>query len=116
MSPEDFPNPEAPRPADDDRTIVLLAVVFEGAILLLALFLGWLLDQPALDTFHWNAAEAALGVVATLPMLLVFLAIVRWPIGPLKQIKEFADNVVRPMLRRATILDLAGISVLAGLG
>ncbi len=51
-----------------------------------------------------------------MPLLLLFLAMMHWPVGPLAGIKKFSDDVVRPLLSPCTVIDLVGISALAGLG
>jgi cytochrome P450 len=86
--------------------VVLLGAGFEGGLALLAWGLGWLLDQPALATFRWDLRDAGLGVLATLPMLLVFAVITRWPRGPLRRIHEFFEEVVRPLFQPCSLLEL----------
>jgi membrane protease YdiL (CAAX protease family) len=98
------------------RWVVLLGVAFEGGLILVALLTGWMLGQPALATFSWNLNDALLGVAATVPPLLVFLACLRWPIGPLRRIKQFCAEVLRPALAPCSVAELALISLLAGLG
>jgi membrane protease YdiL (CAAX protease family) len=98
------------------EAVVLLAVVVEGGLILLACGLGWLFDEPPLKHFTWDPQSALTGLVATGPMLLLFLAMIRWPIGPLSRIKHFSEQVIRPLLAPCTVLDLLGIAVLAGLG
>jgi membrane protease YdiL (CAAX protease family) len=93
-----------------------MAVVVEGGLVLLAIGLGWLFDHGPLEHFHLDWSSAGLGAVATLPMLLAFLIMVRWPIGPLRAIKKFTDTIIRPLMETCTIVDLFGISLLAGVG
>jgi membrane protease YdiL (CAAX protease family) len=98
------------------QVIVMLAVTVEGGLILLAWILGYLLDQPPLHNFSWVLRDALLGVAATLPLLLFFGLVLRWPIGPLGRIKHFSEQVLCPLLAPCSILDLLGISILAGLG
>jgi CAAX protease family protein len=111
---------ETPDPAEPSlsaRTaVVLLAVAVEGGLILVAWGVGLLLGYPPLDTLRWDLREAALGLAATLPMLAGFFACLRWPVGPLKTIKDLCDQTLVPLLRSCTTLDLVGIAVLAGLG
>jgi membrane protease YdiL (CAAX protease family) len=111
---DDDVQPDAP--ADGPRTIVLLAILVEGGLIVVAWLLGWLLGQPPLRTFAWDYAGALWGLAGTLPMALLFLLILRWPVGPLRPIRRFSEEVLRPMLAPCSVLDLLGISVLAGLG
>src|SRR5262249_39397182 len=59
---------------------------------------------------------AALGIAISLPMLLGFFLCVRWPVGPLARIKEFADEVIQPLFAPCSLFELAFISLLAGVG
>jgi membrane protease YdiL (CAAX protease family) len=93
-----------------------MAVIVEGGLVLLAIGLGWLFDHRPLDHFGLTWAAAGWGVAAAGPMLLVFVLMVRWPIGPLRAIKKFTDSIIRPLMATCTIVDLFGISLLAGVG
>jgi membrane protease YdiL (CAAX protease family) len=111
---DDDAQPDAP--ASARRTVVLLAILVEGGLIVLAWLLGWLLGQPPLRTFAWDYRGALWGLAGTLPMALLFLLILRWPVGPLRPIRQFSEQVLRPLLAPCSVLDLLGISVLAGLG
>jgi membrane protease YdiL (CAAX protease family) len=93
-----------------------MAVIVEGGLVLLAIALGWLFDHRPLDHFRVDWKGALWGVAAAVPMLIGFLAMVRWPVGPLHSIKKFTDTVIRPLMASCTLVDLFGISVLAGVG
>jgi membrane protease YdiL (CAAX protease family) len=96
--------------------VLLLAVLVEGGLIVLALTLGWMLDNPALRSFKWDLLDALKGLAAAVPLVLVFLAMSRWPVGPVAGIKRFSEEVLRPLLWPCTVVDLLGIAVLAGLG
>lgn len=98
------------------RQLMSLAVLFEGGMIVLALLLGWLTDIPILGAMKWNLADLGLGIAVCVPMLLLFAACIRWPIGSLRSIREFTDEVIRPMFRTCSVFDLAVICVLAGFG
>jgi membrane protease YdiL (CAAX protease family) len=83
---------------------------------LLAIGLGWLLDHNPADRLRFDFWSILVGVGATLPMLLLFLVMLRWPIGPLRGIKNFMDTIIRPLMDTCSDVDLLGISVLAGVG
>jgi uncharacterized protein len=97
-------------------TIVVFAVLFEGGLAPLALLLGWLLNQPPLSGFAWDARDAALGALATLPMLGLLWVGLCWPVGPLRRIERFFEEEVRPLLGSRPWPDLALISLAAGVG
>ena len=98
------------------RSVVLLGVLVEGGLAVLACLLGWALGQPVWERWHWNGWDAALGAGASLPMLLAFALCLWWPVGPLGRIRQFCDEVVRPLFAPCSVLDLAVISLLAGVG
>lgn len=110
--------PEAPAGGgtSERRAVVLLAVLVEGGLIVLAWLLGWLLGQGPLRTFAWDGRDALWGLAGTVPMLLLFVLMEVWPVGPLRRLKQFGEQVLRPLLAPCTVVDLLGISVLAGLG
>lgn len=110
--------PESPESdmAARRQTVVLLAILVEGGLLVSASLLGWMLDQPPLRSFYWTLGAVGWGIVATLPLLVLFFVFLRWPIGPLKRIQRFSEEVIRPLLAPCSWVDLLGISALAGLG
>lgn len=100
---------------------LMLGVVFEGGMILIGLPLCWLLGQPPLGPNFSHepvslARAAGLGLAATVPMFLVFLAINRWPVGPFRKIQAFFDEILHPLFAESTAFDLALICVLAGIG
>lgn len=96
--------------------IVLLAALFEGGLVGVAWVLGWLLSQPALASFHWNRSDVIVGIIASVPMLGMFIALLRWPVGPLVHTQRLLLEVVRPLFRRCTLVEIGIISLLAGVG
>jgi membrane protease YdiL (CAAX protease family) len=106
--------PEDDRPGRD--VVILFAVFFEGGLAPLSIFLGWLFGHPPLARFTWSAAAALWGVVATVPLILMFLAMMRWPIGPLSRVKRFCDEEVVPLLHESTWSEIGLIAVSAGVG
>lgn len=98
------------------RSIMTLGIAVEGGLMLVALLFGWLLGQPPLQTFRLDIKASLLGLVATLPMLLLFFVCLKWPVGPLKPIQQICEEVLVPLLSPCTILDMALISLLAGVG
>jgi uncharacterized protein len=113
--PDDDPATE-PSWLDERHRVLILVVAVEGGLIALALIVGWLTDTPPLWSIKWSAIAALEGLAATLPLLALFYLVMRWPVGPLARIKQFSERILRPMLRSCTVIDLLGISVLAGLG
>jgi membrane protease YdiL (CAAX protease family) len=98
------------------KHIVWIGVAFEGGLGVAALALGWILGQSPLQKIQWVGQDAVLGIAACLPMLVVFIACVRWPVGPLARIKQFSEEFIREWFATCTLFELAVISLLAGIG
>jgi membrane protease YdiL (CAAX protease family) len=96
--------------------VVWAGIALEGGLGLLAVLLGWACRQPPLAEFRWGGADAALGAVATVPMLLIFFACVRWPVGPLARIRRLSEEFIRPLFASCTAAELGLLALAAGLG
>jgi membrane protease YdiL (CAAX protease family) len=106
-------------PLDDRSTrnlVVGLAIAVEGGLIAVAWLLGWLVEVPVLDWLRFTWEGVGWGLAATVPMLAGFFLAARWPVGPLRSIRRFTDETMRPMMAPCSLIDLAGISLLAGLG
>lgn len=102
--------------AEDGLSPFTLFVLLEGSLAPFSLLVGWLLGLNPLATFSWSEKAALDGVLATLPMLVMLAVTLRWPVGPLARIKAFFDTELAPMLRGCDWVDLALISIAAGVG
>ena len=78
--PDEFPESPESDPEARRQTIVLLAVLTEGGLLVAASLLGWMIDQPPLRSFDWTLRAVLWGVAAAVPLLALFFVFVRWPI------------------------------------
>jgi membrane protease YdiL (CAAX protease family) len=96
--------------------ILIFAVFFEGGLAPFSIFLGWLFGYPPLAHFEWNVRDALLGVGAAMPLVLVFLAIMRWPIGPFRRFQKFCDDEVIPLFAKSYWSEIALVSIAAGVG
>lgn len=95
---------------------LLTAVLFEGSLALAALGIGWLVGVNALAPWSWNLRDTGLGLLATLPMLAFFFASMRFPLGPLREIREFLVEHLGPILAECAWYELLLVASLAGLG
>jgi membrane protease YdiL (CAAX protease family) len=104
---DDLPTPQS---------FALIAGIFEGGLALLAVGLGWLLGQRPLETFRWSLADAGWGVAATVPPLVMFGLCLKCPWRPFVELVRVVDSFVVPLFRHVRVVELAAISLLAGLG
>jgi uncharacterized protein len=94
----------------------LMAAAFEGGLAVVAIALGWLLGRPPLASLVLDPSALLLGVVAVLPPL-VLLAMCQWlPFAPFSEVRGAVDELVIPLFKNCNVVEMAVISVLAGLG
>jgi uncharacterized protein len=111
---------EPPQPPEDEppghQVVIIIAVFFEAGLAPFSLIIGWLMGHPPLEHFVWSLKDAMWGVAAALPLIVLFLAMLRWPIGPLAAVKEFCEQEVVPLFRDSNWSEIALISLSAGVG
>ena len=71
--------------------------------------------QP-LERFSWSLRDAGLGILAAVPLILMLLASLRWPVGPLSRVKKFCENEIVPLLENSSWSEIGLISLSAGVG
>jgi membrane protease YdiL (CAAX protease family) len=106
-------------PQDDPPghgVVIIFTVFFEAGLAPFSLFLGWLLGHPPLAKFVWSGGDAVWGAAAALPLIALFLAMLRWPVGPLVKVKEFCEEEIVPLFRESDWSELALIALCAGVG
>ncbi|MGW8258184.1 MAG: CPBP family intramembrane glutamic endopeptidase, partial [Thermoguttaceae bacterium] len=90
--------------------------MFEGGLAILAVALGWALDSPPLVTFHFNLLNLGWGLLATLPPLAMLYLCLKAPWKPIKRIIQILDETIIPFFLQSSLLELAVICLLAGVG
>ncbi len=113
---EDDPLQEPENEKVGREVIIIFAVFFEMGLAPLSLFLGWLLGHPPLARLSWSMRDAGLGVLAAVPLILMFLAMLRWPVGPLLQVKKFCEYEVVPLLENSSWSEIGLVALSAGVG
>ena len=105
------------------RRITIVAVLFEGALALIALVVGWLLGhyprslvtQFGSSGSHWLAG-LVWGVAATIPMLAGLLLLEIIPLEPLRRLDAVVQRRLVPLFRGASLPELGLVALMAGLG
>ncbi len=106
-------------PEDDPPghgVVIIFAVFFEAGLAPFSLLLGWVLGHQPLGGFVWSGTDALWGAAAAVPLIALFLAMLRWPVGPLAKVKEFCEEEVVPLFDESYWSELALISLSAGVG
>ncbi len=109
--------PEEPEDVPPGHGVMIIfAVFFEAGLAPFSLLLGWLFGHPPLAGFVWSAHDATLGAAAALPLIALFLAMLRWPVGPLAKVKEFCEDEIVPLFGESSWSELALVALSAGVG
>ncbi len=93
-----------------------MAMAFEGGLCLLAMALGWLLAVSWWDRLTIDASDVAWGIAATGPMLLGMLVVRRSRWRPFVRLNAVTEHLADELFAGATVVDLAIVSLLAGVG
>jgi membrane protease YdiL (CAAX protease family) len=102
--------------SDPART-TRLALVFEGGLGAAAIIIGWFLGHsPFIVQSNQQLTAVGWGLVATGPLFAALLLIDRFPIGPLRRLRDMAAEVILQMFGGASIAQLAVVAVAAGFG
>lgn len=101
--------------AQADR-FALTAALFEGSLAVAAVALGWALGIDPAESFRWEGIAVVWGVVAIIPLLLLLAWSMRSAWRPLRSLRRFFDRSIVPLFQPLSIVQLAVLSVLAGVG
>jgi membrane protease YdiL (CAAX protease family) len=95
---------------------VLFAVSVEGGLGLLALALGWLLGSNPVASLEWTWAALGWGLLATIPPLAAMLWCTHSSLPSCRRLTGIVRDHLLRFFAQCTPLDLAGISIAAGIG
>jgi uncharacterized protein len=98
------------------QQFAVTAAIFEASMAVLAVALGWLFGYPPARTLHLDLHGLGIGIVATLPLLALLWLCAVCPVRPLKRITRIVEAVLVPPFRECSVMELAVLSALAGIG
>jgi CAAX protease family protein len=93
-----------------------LALAGEAGLALLAVGLGRLLGISPLAALHPGWRSLLHGLLATLPLLLALVWILRRPGGRFRRLVDFVVGELGPLVARRSVAELAVLAGLAGVG
>ena len=109
----------APRPTPSAAVMV----AFELALGVTAFVVGWSVGFSPWESMRWTSetladqlSAMAIGVLAAFPVLVVMFSAYRWPIGPLRGLRDLTSQQLMPMFERLSVAEMAAVSLAAGLG
>jgi membrane protease YdiL (CAAX protease family) len=96
--------------------IVVLGVLLEGALGLVAWGVGWWLGRPVLKSLRWEGRDALLGIAASGPLFGVLALSLKSRWRAFVKIRQFFDDIIRPLLGPCSVVELALLALAAGFG
>ena len=107
-----------------ERSPTAAAMVgLELVLALAAIGLAWLVGHSPWIGMRWTSDTVAdqlsaigLGIVGAVPILTVMLAAYRWPLGPLRSVREVTTRQLVPLFAGLSVAEKAAVSLAAGLG
>ena len=94
---------------------MLLAIGFQGGILIVAVALGYVLGFQFWEAISWSAAPVAFGILISIPMTLAVILLVETAPGPFERMRKDLELVIG-LFKNCTLLDVLWLSILAGVG
>lgn len=91
-----------------------VACYFEASLALLALLLGWLAEIDPFASLNFSEADLAIGILATLPLLVLFFAMQQFNYPPLRKIRELLMETLGARLAFRHWTDLVVLAGIAG--
>ncbi len=92
-----------------------IAVFFESSLMGVAGVLGWWFRVDPVARLHVDGHAALWGIAGAIPLFLLFLLSSRYPVGPLRKIKDLLLEMLGPSLAACRWYDLLLVAAVAGL-
>ena len=91
------------------------ACVFESALILVAVVLGWIANINPFENLYFSELAIVYGVIGTMPLFLLFLVMRQMQSESVVKIKELLFEALGPNFHRYHWTDLLVLAAIAGL-
>jgi len=102
-------------PSIDSENFFKTACYFESALILVAIALGWVAEIDPFEYIIFSEQSLMNGIVGTLPLCLIFVALNQIEINSLQKIRQVLHNTLGPSLARHHWTDLFVLAAIAGI-
>lgn len=102
-------------PSLDSDNFFKTACYFESALVLVAIFLGWIAEINPFEFIVFSEQALINGIMGTLPLCVIFLALNQITADPLQQIRQILQNTLGPSLVKHHWADLFVLAAIAGI-
>ncbi len=91
-----------------------MVALFEGGLLAAAFLGGWIADCPPTATLHWSLEDFGLGLLATVPMLVMLAICALSRSQAMLKVRAFQRDTVGHLLDQCHWYDIVLLALLAG--
>lgn len=106
--------PPATTESNAPPDVLFTTVLVEGSVLLVALAVGWLRGESPWNLVRWEFPAVMWGIIATGPPVLLGWLMLRFPVGPLRSLRQLSRKLVRDVFSGSKGWHLAFVSAWAG--
>lgn len=92
----------------------LKACIFEASLILVAAIIGWLAGIDPFEHLNFSESAVAFGIIGTIPLLLLFIALEHIEVESLKKIRRLLLDTLGPGLHRYHWTDWFILAAIAG--
>lgn len=92
----------------------LKACIFEASLILVAVVIGWLAGIDPFEHLNFSESAVAFGIIGTIPLLLLFIALEHIEVESLKKIRRLLLDTLGPGLHRYHWTDWFILAAIAG--
>lgn len=92
-----------------------IACLFESALILVALFLGWVADINPFESIRFTETAVFNGLLGTIPLFLIFAALYQMEIGSLQKIRRILLDTMGSNIHALHWTDLLVLAAIAGI-
>lgn len=98
-----------------EKNFFKISCLLEAVLLLVAGAIGWATDINPFKNVHYLQADVFFGLVAIIPLFIIFILLYRLPISSLQQIKSTLLQTIAPLIYRYHWSDLLVLAVVVGI-
>ena len=102
-------------PSNDSDKFFKTACYFESSLILVAIILGWIADINPFEFIIFNEQAVINGIMGTLPLCIIFLALNQINTGSLQKIRLVLQETLGPSLVKHHWADLFVLAAIAGI-
>jgi CAAX protease family protein len=100
----------------NNNSFFKMACIFEGALVLVAVVLGWIAGINPFAEIHFSESAVAYGLMGTVPLLLILQILYQFQFESIREIHRILNDTLGSTLHRYHWTDLFVLAAIAGIG